>query len=595
MRTFTLLLFVCLFLNHATGQTPLEQEDDIQARLKGRVVDAKTKEPLPYATLLSGSYGTYTNGEGYFSIKDNLIDGDSLSVSYIGYASLSIAVADIKPGLIIELEPSISELDAVTVLADNEYLYSLIGQCRKQLKKWPTAISKGYFQLATTMDGYPVEVMQTYYNIIASGAGLEELQLKAGRVANHDTDSLFYRSLGTSQGLMRLKLWQASQDFSPHLLQLDKGRLKRSYQLTQRPDLSDANTVHIQFDATSKRSDYFSGEIWIDKATKNLQKLILRHDSLTVYPFFPLRKGDKLGAFDIELIYTFANQQLKQIQWKYDYNHYVTPQGEAAKNRAMSAEGVLLSFDQDQPFYQPRYNISREFGDYQKISLFPYDPVFWENAPSIPLTEKQEQQLTIFADANKRIDFSAYGDKDDPYDAFSRGNLFWKSDSRIAHTDSSAYKDYWKQQIVKTYFKMNPIVQLFLDVNPIADSLRFTSATVFDVFTSELEELPSTEIDAALNIYFDLCEIIRRDMELALLAAPKTAEAANEIYDTYQYRMKKLKTKYWAEVDAGNNKKAMEHYNNVVYKALRINNLESYSLYKYAVPEQELVPLKQGK
>ena len=59
-----------------------------------RVVDARTGESLPMATIQGTKESTVANVEGQFSMKADA--GDVLKISYIGYKSVSIKAADIK-------------------------------------------------------------------------------------------------------------------------------------------------------------------------------------------------------------------------------------------------------------------------------------------------------------------------------------------------------------------------------------------------------------------------------------------------------------------------------------------------------------------
>lgn len=351
--------------------------------------------------------------------------------------------------------------------AEDERLYRLVRECRRQLRRWPERVAKGYFHLSTTMDGTPVEVMQTYY------------------------------------------------------------------------------------------------------------------PALTEYPFFPLRPTDSLGAFDIELVYTFTtDQRLEQIQWHYAYDHLVTNDQQNPVSRAMTATGTLLTFDGDRPFYRPRYEMRRVLDDYRKIALFPYDSIFWASAPTVPLTEQQRQELLAFQ-AGMRIDFQD-ADPLDAYDAYTVGNVFWRADQRITHRDSSYFERALMESTPNTYFPIDPVIQLFLNVNPTADTLRFVTNTVLDIFSSRIEEPPRPELDAALNIYFDLYEIQRRALVEELRSKANEEATYDLIYNRYQKRLAAMSRAFWRQVDSGDNRWAMEKYNEQVVAALGINNLARFQLFKYA-------------
>ena len=64
----------------------------------GRVIDRESGKPLVFAsiTMLQSGISNVSNGEGFFSIKfPEEMSGDSLSISYIGYKTINVALTDI--------------------------------------------------------------------------------------------------------------------------------------------------------------------------------------------------------------------------------------------------------------------------------------------------------------------------------------------------------------------------------------------------------------------------------------------------------------------------------------------------------------------
>jgi hypothetical protein len=90
--------------------------------LTGRVVDATTKQPLPYASVgVAGSrLGTTANEEGRFRLalpKSRL--PATLAVSYMGYANGQQRVTDATESLLITLQPGDKTLREVVVMPDS--------------------------------------------------------------------------------------------------------------------------------------------------------------------------------------------------------------------------------------------------------------------------------------------------------------------------------------------------------------------------------------------------------------------------------------------------------------------------------------------
>lgn len=80
-----------------------------------RLLDASNGEPVPYATIKTGSNrGTISNEEGYFTIEIGTIQAEGLQISCMGYKSTSLPLGMLSASLTeISLEPAIINLNEV--------------------------------------------------------------------------------------------------------------------------------------------------------------------------------------------------------------------------------------------------------------------------------------------------------------------------------------------------------------------------------------------------------------------------------------------------------------------------------------------------
>ena len=119
--TFLLLLF-CFTICHA------------QLRIEGRVVDAQTGEPLPYAKVYTESQiGTLTNSDGFFRL---LVDDDViLKFHCIGYQPLKCSAKQANGEL--RMQPIFNQMQEITVSDYNmrELVRSVIEQLKVSYKK----------------------------------------------------------------------------------------------------------------------------------------------------------------------------------------------------------------------------------------------------------------------------------------------------------------------------------------------------------------------------------------------------------------------------------------------------------------------------
>ncbi|WP_044214309.1 DUF5686 and carboxypeptidase-like regulatory domain-containing protein [Saccharicrinis fermentans] len=83
--------------------------------LKGSVMAADTKEPIPFASVFvkGTSEGTITDTVGVFAFR---FSGDSVTVSAIGFETKTISVENVLSELNVQLLPAVTELEEVKVL-----------------------------------------------------------------------------------------------------------------------------------------------------------------------------------------------------------------------------------------------------------------------------------------------------------------------------------------------------------------------------------------------------------------------------------------------------------------------------------------------
>lgn len=133
-----MLLFVIISPVMASGQT-----------LSGRIVDAK-KQPLAGVTVLfhRTEQHTHSNVFGEFVLED-VVRGDTIVVSSIGYKGKTVLINDVFNELIITLEEEVfelgeitvtNEIDALNIFTDIDMLTSPVKSSQEVLQKIPGLI-----------------------------------------------------------------------------------------------------------------------------------------------------------------------------------------------------------------------------------------------------------------------------------------------------------------------------------------------------------------------------------------------------------------------------------------------------------------------
>lgn len=97
-----------------------------QSTLKGKVLDARTGKALAGASVVYGGKGTSTDQEGGFALPCG--KGTSLTVSFVGYTSVTQVVKNCETYLTISLENSGSNLDEIEVTATSNPNKALLYQ-----------------------------------------------------------------------------------------------------------------------------------------------------------------------------------------------------------------------------------------------------------------------------------------------------------------------------------------------------------------------------------------------------------------------------------------------------------------------------------
>ncbi len=116
--------FICLSSSGVSAQT-----------ITSKVVDKKTGEPIPYATVqISENQGIITNEEGSFSLNldNSLSEIDSIYISSMGYEKVGIA-AQKTADSIIYIEPKAIELKSVFISNKNLSVDEIINHVKERV------------------------------------------------------------------------------------------------------------------------------------------------------------------------------------------------------------------------------------------------------------------------------------------------------------------------------------------------------------------------------------------------------------------------------------------------------------------------------
>ncbi len=581
---FYLSLILLIFVNTAFSQSTIQ----------GVVRDAATNEVLPFCNIaVKGSVlGTITNKDGRFQISVSL-SKDTLMFSYLGYEALSLPVSELSQQKTVLMIPKGVALNELEVHANPDYIYEIIEDCRKKLRSdQGMTESKMYFGLETYISGKAAELLECYYNANLEGISLKELRLKNGRMGLGVVGSRIFNNWETSLVVSKLDLLNKNYYYPSIPLQYGRKEMKTVFNVSM--ESSDSSMYHIAFVPRTNRSDHFAGELWIDKQSMLLLKIRLQIQDAAVHPFISVLE-DSISHVSFDIVQTFRKEgtSLVPSYIAFDYSlYYATGSGNAREisivlpdmNRKINTQCVLYFYDYNRPFILPYFDYNSDVGEYEMLSIVPYNRVFWENNQAMLLTEQQKEDVGFFAEKGSLLNFSEgnYG-KDFCAPVNSEGHryflpyTFWSPDKRIFIARGLPQTEVYSQDKINQCVQRDLYdlkVQLLLDVNQKGDSLDCRSYTVFDEVHT-IFHLPWQDYTIIfLNIYFDLCEIERRKMDAVLHQQNYSLAAIDSIYKASVKAMDQLTWKYLNEVNLGKNSDALKKWNQLVFDQLKIDNIE---------------------
>ena len=128
MKYLLSILLFCSALNHFASVIPIT----------GLVVDAETKNPLPFTNIVveGKNKGTVSNIEGHFVLDgDNLDPKDMVIFSYVGYETFRIRLIELKNQMTIYLHQTTVKIGDVNVSSKSLSAEEILVQVRKNYKK----------------------------------------------------------------------------------------------------------------------------------------------------------------------------------------------------------------------------------------------------------------------------------------------------------------------------------------------------------------------------------------------------------------------------------------------------------------------------
>lgn len=550
--------------------------------IEGRVLDKKSSTPIAYASIYNQTTGkgTISNDEGYFKLEGQA-PPDSVFVSFVGYERAVLPLQNRARFFEVYLEENAQLLGEVTVVADNQaWLYDLLAACKSKASK-AKMTAKAYYGLKSFADGHQVELVECFYNSRLEGYDLEELSLKTGRIAVQPWNRRFFVSKESWRAILMLKVFDENEYFPKSPLELSRRELKKAYYLDVSKKYRDENRDSIlvlDFVPKDTLGGFFKGQIWVNFSQKHVLKINLECADATVHPFLPLFGIDNIQKVDLQFTKTFETIRGQTFFKHIDFAYQVTYKSRDAKTYAIATSAVLYAYDFGKSFLLPKFDFAFEkLDDYRKISAIPYNAFFWKHNEEWRLNDQRNENEAFFTHPESMTNETAfspnryfkYGFLEHPYRLWSR--------ERIRLSEAVPPEGADTRPLLEKPYELS--VKLFLDVNLYSDTLQYVTATLIDPYESHYR-LPMTDTALCfINLYFDLVEMERRNLETAIRQSDKSVKTFEKLYEASYANMEQRKQQYFKEVERGENKKAMQQWNAQVLERLGIDNIAIFKLY----------------
>lgn len=562
------------------------------------VKNEKTNDAVQFCNVgIEGSgLGGITNEDGVITMEvPSSYSTDSISISHIGYEPQKIKISDIgNEKRVIFLKESAYILPEVEISSNDDEWFKILNKCRSlNIKQKNIYRAKAFYSIESTKDDLPLEVVECFYNADVNGFNVKDLAFKNGKLFLNKSES-GWRTINASETYKRFDVFQETDLFPSSILCFGLSGMKKRFNVEME---FTEDLYKVFFSPKDKNGAYFSGYIFIDRSDYSLKQVEYFTDNATIYPFLPLYPDDSISKVSLSINETFADNGgfvlPELVRYDYSFDYYSRRYGVLHK---VESKSFLYLYDYGESFVDPLFDFYADPTDYRKISLIPYNDVFWKQNYKFTISESKSEKIDYFESGNQSFDYNSstseetiFGDAivaqiENNMDNFRHKGFFetpyikWNNDVKLLVHEKRPQSENSIENIIATSQKYKFVVQILLDITELDDSIHWQSFTIFDPFQSyyDYEEHHTENIFACVNIYFALCEDIRLEMEEKIKKNHRSVEDIKQIYSETKNELENFRKKYFREVGLGENLFELRLYNAMVIRKFGIDYIEMF-------------------
>ncbi|MEM9868557.1 MAG: carboxypeptidase-like regulatory domain-containing protein [Bacteroidota bacterium] len=390
---YTKLVVLC-FLASITSAFALQQEQQEDFKqYRGEVMDASSKKPLVFATLsLDGTnISTISNTEGEFLLKIPKSETTgTVTVSFLGYKSKSIPLADLKPNKNkITLEISVTQLLEVNINAPKD--------ARALVKETLAKKGDNYFDDPTLMTAFYRETIKKRRKNVSLSEAVVNIYKSPYNSLRKDAVELYKARKSTDYSrLDTVALKLQGGPFNtlyvdimkyPEYIFADGLIDYYDFSFNRSTRINDKLIYVIQFNQRQGVSEpFYQGELFIDVENRTLTSAVYTlniTDRAKASELFVRRKPAKVDVWPTEVAYRVDYRE-KGGKWYYGYSNVLMEFKVDWKDRlfnsvySMTAEMAVTDWEKNSsgqlPKSRERIKKSIILGD-EAIGFS--DPDFW--------------------------------------------------------------------------------------------------------------------------------------------------------------------------------------------------------------------------
>lgn len=344
------------------------------AEISGRVVDADSKEPLPYANIIYGQKGTSSNEDGHFVLKVSDQNSKQITFKYMGYESRSINLDDMSENHEVELSPKAEMLESVTVYRADQVIADLLNHYQINYE-YSDLLLKAYYKESIQAGNNFYYIGEGLFNIyLPTIYSEDEIQVEKVKTRKHEYDLVEELKLPHVTGHVSDMVNAATR--RKHSFLSKDGHNHYSFQKEEYSYYDGREIFVISFEPKDKHARS-RGTLYIDAESKAIIKAV----------YYPL--------IEIQEFWTFAKwtEEYKEIDGTW-YIHRVSYSGEwIQEGEIIAYDANMIITDTNAIHGKPQFTniLAENAALFDEASNF--SDTFWAEQNYLKLTE--EERLSV--------------------------------------------------------------------------------------------------------------------------------------------------------------------------------------------------------